>query len=84
MGLFWRPDVLGSCFSGKKTEDWLGEQARLRKDSKASKASASSSRNDETPLSRSIKGAHVPDAGPEGAQKLVTKTIKYAHPRDGK
>ncbi|ORY21289.1 AEX-3 domain-domain-containing protein [Naematelia encephala] len=77
IGLFWRPDMLGSAFSGHKTEDFLREVARRRKDSKASGLTTFTS-----PLVRSIKGVHVPDAGPDGAMKLVTKTMKYAHPRD--
>jgi hypothetical protein len=30
------------------------------------------------------RGPHVPDAGPDGAEKLISQTLKYAHPRDGK
>ena len=80
LSLFWRPDVLGMAFSGQKTEDWLREQARTRKDSRTSTRSVS---NFSTPMVKSLKGIHVPDAGPEGPVKLVNKTIKYAHPRDG-
>ena len=29
------------------------------------------------------RGPYVPDAGPNGAEKLIGKTMKYAHPRDG-
>jgi hypothetical protein len=80
LGMFWRPDVLGSAFSGQKTEDWLKDMHRARKDSKVSTTSAQAA----TPLVRKLKGIHVPDAGPQGAEKLLNKTMKYAHPRDGR
>lgn len=80
LGMFWRPDVLGSAFSGQKTEDWLKDMQRARKDSKTSVAGSQFG----TPLVRNLKGIHVPDAGPHGPEKVLTKTLKYAHPRDGK
>ncbi|WVQ69409.1 uncharacterized protein L199_007626 [Kwoniella botswanensis] len=70
MGLFWRPEMLGSSFSGEKTE----ETSRARKDSKSSTFTNG--------LSKDIRGKYVPDAGPDGAQRLVSKSIKFAHPRD--
>ncbi|WWD07517.1 hypothetical protein V865_005618 [Kwoniella europaea PYCC6329] len=70
MGLFWRPEMLGSSFSGEKTE----ESSRGRKDSKSSTFTNG--------LSKEIRGKYVPDAGPDGAQRLVSKSIKFAHPRD--
>ncbi|OCF58670.1 hypothetical protein L486_03160 [Kwoniella mangroviensis CBS 10435] len=70
MGLFWRPEMLGSSFSGEKTE----ESSRARKDSKSSTFTNG--------LSKDIRGKYVPDAGPDGAQRLVSKSIKFAHPRD--
>ncbi|WVW78297.1 hypothetical protein I302_100251 [Kwoniella bestiolae CBS 10118] len=70
MGLFWRPEMLGSSFSGEKTD----EATRARKDSKSSTFTNG--------LSKDIRGKYVPDAGPDGPQRLVSKTIKFAHPRD--
>ncbi|WWC59598.1 uncharacterized protein I303_102156 [Kwoniella dejecticola CBS 10117] len=71
MGLFWRPEMLGSSFSGEKAEETT---TRARKDSKSSTFTNG--------LSKDIRGKYVPDAGPDGAQRLVSKTIKFAHPRD--
>ncbi|WRT64656.1 uncharacterized protein IL334_001590 [Kwoniella shivajii] len=70
MGLFWRPEMLGSSFSGEKAD----ESARTRKDSKSSTFTNG--------LSKDIRGKYVPDTGPDGAQKLVSKALKFAHPRD--
>ena len=77
LGFFWRPEVLGSAFSGDKTEEYL-KMHRPRKDSKASATSNMS------PFVGDLKGVSVPDAGPEGAQKLVMKALKLAHYRDGR
>lgn len=76
LGMFWRPDVLGNCFSGQKTEDYLHQISRQRKDSTASHTSVS-------PMSIHTKGVHVPDAGQDGPTKMLQKTLKFAHPRDG-
>ncbi|WWC68082.1 uncharacterized protein I206_102001 [Kwoniella pini CBS 10737] len=70
IGLFWRPEMLGSSFSGEKIED----TTRSRKDSKSSTFTNG--------LSKDIRGKYVPDAGPDGPQRLVSKTMKFAHPRD--
>ncbi|WVF69649.1 hypothetical protein IAT40_004428 [Kwoniella sp. CBS 6097] len=74
MGLFWRPEMLGSSFSGEKTDDSAKEGTRGRKDSKSSTMTNG--------LSKDLRGKYVPDAGPDGAQRLVSKAIKFAHPRD--
>ncbi|ODO08610.1 hypothetical protein L198_00341 [Cryptococcus wingfieldii CBS 7118] len=79
LGLFWRPEMLGSSFSGDK-QDRTGSTApedgtRARKDSKSSTFTNGG-------LSKDLRGRHVADAGPGGAQRLVSKAIKFAHPRD--
>ncbi|WVQ98203.1 hypothetical protein IAU59_005325 [Kwoniella sp. CBS 9459] len=74
MGLFWRPEMLGSSFSGEKSDDAAKEGTRGRKDSKSSTLTNG--------LSKDLRGKYVPDAGPDGAQRLVSKAIKFAHPRD--
>ncbi|ODN79529.1 hypothetical protein L202_03489 [Cryptococcus amylolentus CBS 6039] len=79
LGLFWRPEMLGSSFSGDK-QDRTGSTApedgtRTRKDSKSSTFTNGG-------LSKDLRGRHVADAGPGGAQRLVSKAIKSAHPRD--
>ncbi|OXG28035.1 hypothetical protein C359_05466 [Cryptococcus neoformans Bt120] len=80
LGLFWRPDMLGSCFSGDKQHNRSATQGdedhRSRKNSKSSTFSNGG-------LSKDLRGKHVADAGQGGAQKLVAKTLKFAHPRDG-
>nr|XP_031858204.1 uncharacterized protein CI109_006347 [Kwoniella shandongensis]KAA5525276.1 hypothetical protein CI109_006347 [Kwoniella shandongensis] len=76
LGLFWRPELLGSAFSGDRTgTDQPTTAIRDRKDSKASTFTQSG-------LSKNLQGKYVSDAGPDGAQKLVAKTLKFAHPRD--
>ncbi|WWC86768.1 uncharacterized protein L201_001647 [Kwoniella dendrophila CBS 6074] len=70
LGLFWRPEMLGSSFSGENQES---SSSRARKESKSSTLSNG--------LSKDIRGKYVPDAGPDGPQRLVSKTIKFAHPR---
>lgn len=77
LGMFWRPDVLGNCFSGQKTEDYLQQISRQRKESAASHHSSIS------PMSLHTRGVHVPDAGQDGPMKILQKTLKFAHPRDG-
>lgn len=77
MGFFWRPDVLGSAYSGQKTQDWLKDLSRGRK------GKSSSLHAFACPGGRPHRSAHVPDAGPDGPNKLLNKTLKYAHPRDG-
>ena len=78
MGFFWRPDVLGAAYSGPRTEDWLKDLSRGRKGKSSSSINAFA-----CPGGKPPRGAHVPDAGPDGPAKLINKTIKYAHPRDG-
>ncbi|WVQ75890.1 hypothetical protein IAR50_005524 [Cryptococcus sp. DSM 104548] len=61
LGLFWRPEMLGSSFSGDK-HDRGGSTApedgtRARKDSKASTLTNGG-------LSKDLRGRHVADAGP--------------------
>lgn len=74
LGLWWRPDLLGSAFSGQSVDDFMRESQRLRRDGKA----------------RGFVGPHVPpgitvpDVGADGAARLVSQTMKYAHPRDRK
>nr|ODN89542.1 hypothetical protein L203_02254 [Cryptococcus depauperatus CBS 7841] len=79
LGLFWRPEMLGSCFSGEQSGPQSnapqGDDTRTRKDSKTSTFTNGG-------LSKDLRGKHVPDAGPGGAQKLVSKALKFAHPRD--
>ncbi|WVQ79913.1 hypothetical protein IAT38_002014 [Cryptococcus sp. DSM 104549] len=82
LGLFWRPDMLGSSFSGDKlgaptsTPADDSGKGRTRKDSKASTYSNGGG------LSKDLRGKYVPDAGPLGPQRLVAKTLKFAHARD--
>lgn len=78
LGLFWRADILGSAFSGQKNADLYAEMRRNRVYSKSSHVGET-----DTTRSKSVQGVKVPDAGPDGAQKLIHKTLKYAHPRDG-
>lgn len=67
LGVFWRPDMLGSTFSGEKSEDW-GKKG--------------SQRGNSNPVRRDATTRAVPGAGPEGASRLVARTMKYAHPKD--
>jgi len=66
------PRCARCAFSGQKTEDWLRELARMRKDSKSNLFFS--------PLSKRVRGVHVPDAGPDGAQRLLTKSVKVRIP----
>ncbi|KAL1406980.1 hypothetical protein Q8F55_006393 [Vanrija albida] len=70
LGVFWRPDMLGSTFSGEKSEEWSNRQTK------------SSNRSLGSVLRRDISAKTVPGAGPEGASRLVARTMKYAHPKD--
>ncbi|OCF45755.1 hypothetical protein I317_00243 [Kwoniella heveanensis CBS 569] len=54
MGLFWRPEMLGSSFSGEKSEDPAKEGTRGREDSKSSTMTNG--------LSKDLRGKYVPDA----------------------
>lgn len=74
LNLWWRPDLLGSAFSGQTVDDFLRESQRLRKG-----AGYPSSGDAYGSL-----GVSVSDVGPQGAAKLVAQTMKYAHPRDSK
>lgn len=69
--------MLGSSFSCDKQHNRSATQGnedhRSRKDSKSSTFSNGG-------LSKDLRGKHVADAGPGGAQKLVAKTLKFAHP----
>lgn len=68
LGVFWRPDMLGNTFSGEKGEDF-------NKNGKPTPRNSSATRRD-------IQSKTVPGAGPEGASRLVARTMKFAHPRD--
>ncbi|KLT44188.1 hypothetical protein CC85DRAFT_257235, partial [Cutaneotrichosporon oleaginosum] len=60
--------MLGNTFSGEKGEDF-------NKNGKPAARSSSATRRD-------IQSKTVPGAGPEGASRLVARTMKFAHPRD--
>ncbi|TXT13185.1 hypothetical protein VHUM_01586 [Vanrija humicola] len=62
--------MLGSTFSGEKSEEWSNRQTK------------SSNRSLGSTLRRDISAKTVPGAGPEGASRLVARTMKYAHPKD--
>ncbi|GMK57249.1 hypothetical protein CspeluHIS016_0400830 [Cutaneotrichosporon spelunceum] len=68
LGLFWRPDMLGNTFSGEKSDEF-------NKNGKPAARSSNAARRD-------IQSKTVPGAGPEGASRLVARTMKFAHPRD--
>ncbi|BEI89114.1 uncharacterized protein CcaverHIS019_0204760 [Cutaneotrichosporon cavernicola] len=68
LGMFWRPDMLGNTFSGEKSDEF-------NKNGKPAARSSSAARRD-------IQSKTVPGAGPEGASRLVARTMKFAHPRD--
>ncbi|WVR04747.1 hypothetical protein IAU60_001758 [Kwoniella sp. DSM 27419] len=74
IGLFWRPDMLGSSFSGEGIHEAVKGSRRSRKDSRTSTRTNG--------LSRDLRWRQVADAGPTGAQALVSKAMKFAHPRD--
>ncbi|WVN89327.1 uncharacterized protein L203_104549 [Cryptococcus depauperatus CBS 7841] len=67
--------VSGLGKSGPQSNAPQGDDTRTRKDSKTSTFTNGG-------LSKDLRGKHVPDAGPGGAQKLVSKALKFAHPRD--
>jgi len=67
LGVFWRPDMLGSTFSGEKSEDW-GKKGSQRSMNNSAR--------------RELTSRSVPGTGPEGPSRLVARTMKYAHPKD--
>jgi len=74
LGVWWRPDLLGGAFSGSTERDFLQQCAEMRH--------ASAATGLQTWLESTCQNVHVPDAGPDAAQKIVSKTMKYAHPMD--
>jgi hypothetical protein len=77
LGFRWRPEVLGNMYAGG-TADSFEKHFRSGRYPKGSKWAQLLQ-----PIRQGSRGVRVPDAGPEGAFKIMSKTLKYAHPRDG-
>lgn len=77
LGFYWRPETLGTAFSGPTTEAFERAMTQGKKMKKEAWPLVMK------PPAPGTKGPYVPDVGSEGAEKLIARSMKYAHPRDG-
>ena len=77
LGFRWRPEVMANVFSGAQTDqfEYNYRSARSLRSTKWSQFL--------TPIQPGSRVANIPDAGPDAAYKILSKTLKNAHPRDG-
>ncbi|OWZ63919.1 hypothetical protein AYX14_06599 [Cryptococcus neoformans] len=77
LGLFWRPDMLGSCFSGDEQHNRSATQGeedhRYRKNSKSSTFSNGG-------LSKDLRGKHVADAGTRRCPETGSENAQVCTP----
>ena len=77
MNFFWRPEALNTTFPSDQTEKYekivqAGKKARPEHMRALARTPAYTG-----------KTHNVPDAGPDGAEKMMNKALKYAHPKEG-
>jgi len=75
MGSFWRPEVLSNAYTGDRAGDLFRHGLNSKGKPVITEVLPSLLRPD---------GRVIADAGPQAARLLAAKSVKAAHPKDGK
>jgi hypothetical protein len=75
MGSFWRPEVLSNAYTGDRAGDLFRHGLNSKGKPVITEVLPSLLRPD---------GRVIADGGPQAARLLVAKTVKAAHPKDGR